>query len=216
MTNDAQLPMMKNMLNSALKAGFPMSWFHCYILDSQKNVAHYGTHEFKSITITKLEVILQNLLLDKEVIWIDNDIVLFQNIIPDLLKYNAKFVIQDDLWGYCTGFFLVRNSQTSVSILEKSIEWLKSQHGNGMVNDQHAFNHVCKQTMILSNILITKLPQDEYPNGEIYFNQNRRSRAKMVHCNYLAKTSDKIQRFKDYNMWDESDIGFNLTNRYLI
>jgi hypothetical protein len=69
---------MKNMLNSALKVGMPMNLFHCYVLDSQKNAATYGTQEFKTITIRKLEIILQNMLIDRQVLWIDNDIVLLK------------------------------------------------------------------------------------------------------------------------------------------
>ena len=64
MTNDAQLPMMKNMLNSAMKSGWDMSLFHCYILSSQKEAASYGTTEFKTITLRKLEVILHNMVVD--------------------------------------------------------------------------------------------------------------------------------------------------------
>jgi hypothetical protein len=124
-------------------------------------------------------------------------------------------VIQDDLWGYCTGFFLVRNSNSSVSIIEKSIDWLKTQTGNTGVNDQHAFNAVCKATL-LSSLLFTKLSQDEYPNGEVYFNQNRKSKAKMVHCNFLMTTAEKVQRFKENNMWNDSDLAFQMTNRYAI
>jgi hypothetical protein len=216
MTNDAQLPMMKNMLNSALKSGFPMSAFHCYILGSQKDAATYNTQQFQSITTKKLEIILHNMSLDNEVLWIDNDIVLFENIIQDVRKYHGNFVMQDDLWGFCTGFFLARSTPYSKAIIRKSIEYLQKST-NSTQNDQHAFNREYANFIRTSfGFHISKLPQDEYPNGQVYFNENRKSKAKIVHSNYLTTTAEKVERFKQFDLWDESDTGFNFVNRYSI
>lgn len=216
MTNEGQLPMMKNMLNSAKKAGFPMHLFHCYILNNQKESAKYFTKEFHSLTLKKIELILQNMKLDKEILWIDNDIVLFQNIIQDVRKYAGQFVMQDDLWGFCTGFFLVRSSPISKMLLQRTIDRLRTI-SDIRLNDQHVFNEesikVRKSTF---GFIMQKLPQDEYPNGEVYFNQRRTSNAKIVHCNYLHTSFEKVQRFKEHGMWNESDDGFNCVNRYSI
>jgi len=212
MTNDAQLPMMKNMLNSAMQAGIPMDLFHCYLLDSQKEAAIYGSLQFNSITLKKLEVIKMNMGLDRDVLWVDNDIVFFENCLSDVLSKRGNFVMQDDLWGVCTGFFLARSGGFSLSVLQKSIDWL-ARSTNKRVNDQHAFNRVYPQVLGLT---VTKLSTEEYPNGEIYFNKGLVSKAKIVHCNYLTTTAEKVQRFKDHGMWDESDSAFEKTNRYLI
>ena len=212
MTNDAQLPMMKNMLNSAMKVGIPMNLFHCYILNSQTEVAVYGSLQFNSITLKKLEVIKMNMGLDHEILWVDNDIVFFENCLNDVLSKRGNFVMQDDLWGACTGFFLARSSYFANSLIQKSVQWLTNST-NKTANDQHAFNRVYPQII---GIQITKLSIEEYPNGEIYFNQGKTTKAKMVHCNYLPTTAEKVQRFKDHGMWDESDTAFLLTNRYLI
>lgn len=212
MTNDAQLPMMKNMLNSASKAGIPMNLFHCYVLDSQREAAFYGSTQFNSITLKKLEIIKMNMALDREILWVDNDIVFFENCLNDLLSKKGNFVMQDDLWGACTGFFLARTNYFSLSVLQKSIDWL-ARSSNKSVNDQHAFNRVYPQVV---GIVVNKLPIEEYPNGEIYFNRKITSKAKIVHCNYLTKTEEKIQRFKDHGLWDDSNVAFLLTNRYLV
>jgi hypothetical protein len=216
MTNEGQLPMMKNMLNSAVKAGIPMELFHCYILDSQKDAASYNTQQFQNITKRKLEIIRDNMNLDNEVFWIDNDIVLFENMIRDIRRYPGNFVMQDDLWGVCTGFFLVRSRMSSKYLIQKSIEQLENSQ-NSNQNDQHAFNYEYNKFKKTSfGFHISNLPQDQYPNGHVYFVENRKSSAKMVHCNYLETTNEKVQRFKDFNMWNDSDIGFNLVNKYFI
>lgn len=212
MTNDAQLPMMKNMLNSAMKAGIPMNLFHCYVLDTNKEVAIYGSMQFNSITLKKLEVIKMNMGMDRDVLWVDNDIVFFENCLEDILSKKGSFIMQDDLWGVCTGFFLARSTPFSLSVMQKSIDWL-AKSTNTRVNDQHAFNRIYPQT---PGIVVTKLSTEEYPNGEIYFNKKLTSKAKIVHCNYLTKTDDKITRLKHHNLWDESNTAFLLTNRYLV
>lgn len=213
MTNDGQLPMMKNMLNSALKAGFPMDNFHCYILQHDREAAAYNTREFQSITLQKLEVILSNLHLDREVLWIDNDIYLFKNVVDELRAIPGNMVMQDDLWGPCTGFFLARSTPATTRVLKKTIEYVRSRLRTSVENDQHAFLRVHKSII---GLMIRLLPTDEYPNGEIYFNQNQRANAKMVHNNYLTTTAEKVERFKSVNLWDDSDVAFNQVKIYYI
>jgi hypothetical protein len=212
MTNEGQLSMMKNMLNSAMKVGFPMHLFHCYVLRTQKDAASYNTAQFQSITKRKLEIILENMNLDNEVLWIDNDIVFFENIVQDVRKYLGTFVMQDDLWGVCTGFFLVRSTPNAKRLIQDSIRALDTPT-NPMLNDQHVFNTEYKRQLRIGLMIVT-LPQEEYPNGHVYFNENRRSRAKMVHSNYLTTTAEKIERFKEFNLWDDSDAGFSKVTKY--
>jgi len=211
MTNEAQLSMMKNMLNSALKCGFPMNLFHCYILSNDKDAASYNTTEFKSITTRKLEVICMNMDIDT-ILWVDNDIVFFQNCLNDIVSRKESFVMQDDGWGLCTGFFLARPGFFNKQVITKSISWLKRRN-DPKKNDQHAFNDIIKSSIVTS---FSKLPVDEYPNGTAYFNYGIKSKARMVHCNYLSTTAEKIQRFKDHGLWDETDTGFNLVNKYYL
>ena len=213
MTNEGQLPMMKNMLRSAKSAGFNMNLFHCYILNDQKEAAIYNTGEFKSLTTRKLEVILHNMKLDREVIWIDNDIVLFENCIEDVRRYPGTFVMQDDIWSPCTGFFLVRSGVFSANVIQNSINWLNANKDKPHLNDQHAFTLTYKRTI---GATVTLLPQEEYPNGSVYFQQGKTAKAKMVHCNYMMTTPEKVQRLKDHGFWEVNDEAFNLANKYYI
>lgn len=212
MTNEGQLSMMKNMLNSAKKAGFPMDKFHCYILGEQPQAATYMTAEFRSITLRKLEIILENMCLDNEVIWIDNDIVLFENTIDDMKKYKSQFVMQNDIWSPCTGFFLVRSSPASIRAIQKAIQWLKERN-NPSLNDQHAFRAIY---MRIPGLCVDILPDEEYPNGLTYFDKGKTSKAKIVHNNYLSNTAEKTERFKKNGLWDDSDDVFETIHRHYI
>lgn len=213
MTNEGQLPMMKNMLRSAKEVGIDMSLFHCYILNDQKQAATYNTPEFKSITTKKLEVILHNMRLDSEVIWIDNDIVFFENCIQDMKRYPGRFVMQDDVWSPCTGFFFVRPDIFSLKTIRDCIGWLNYNNAKEVVNDQHAFNHIYKRTI---GVTVSLLPQEEYPNGSVYFQQGKTQKAKMVHCNYLPTTPEKEKRLQEHGFWNVNDDAFNLANKYFI
>jgi hypothetical protein len=213
MTNDGQLPMMKNMLNSAEKAGWPMDLFHCYTVGTNPEAANYLTLEFQSLTIRKLEVILHNMRLDNEVLWMDNDIFLFQNTIDHMRTFPGEFVMQDDLWSPCTGFFLVRSNATSISTIEKTITYLKEELNTTLCNDQDAFSVVYKTVV---GLIVSLLPTNEYPNGDMYFTKKVSSDAKMLHNNFLLTTADKVERFKEFGFWDDSDSAFLKVNRYAI
>jgi len=120
--------------------------------------------------------------------------------------------MQDDLWGACTGFFLARTNYFSLSVMQKSIDWL-ARATSKTVNDQHAFNRVYPQ---IPGVVVIKLSTEEYPNGQKYFNEGLTSKARMVHCNYLTNTNEKVIRLKHHNLWNESNTAFLLANRYLI
>jgi len=151
--------------------------------------------------------------LDNEVLWIDNDIVLFENVIPDLRSKPGYFVMQDDIWSPCTGFFLVRSTPLSIGKIKSAISWLQKKVGDNSINDQHAVTEVLKRFPFVG---VTLLDREQYPNGEIYFNQKKTAHAKIVHCNYLTNTAEKVIRFKEHNLWNESDSGFELVNKYTL
>lgn len=202
--------MMKNMLNSAMKVGMDMALFHCYIVSTNKDAANYNTLEFKKLTTRKLEVVLANM--QDTVLWVDNDIVFFENCLNDIQSHPETFVMQDDLWGYCTGFFLVRPSVFASSFIQQCIERLNLPT-KSYENDQHVFNILCKSTPIIS---LAKLPINTYPNGDVYFRQGKKTAAKILHNNYISTTAEKVQKFKHNNLWDESDAAFNRVKKYYI
>lgn len=204
MTNDGQLGMLKNMLNSAEKAGIPLDLFHIHHIANP--LTTYGSIDFKKITMKKFELILAHSFHDSQVLWVDNDIVFFRNPIDELVRCDGDFVMQDDIWSPCTGFFLMRSSQRSRNVLHKSIELLKSSP-NDNVNDQTAFNTIYRTTF--PRIRVRLLPRKTYPNGEIYFERKETVNPFIVHNNYLTNTPDKIARFKEHGLWNDSDETYN-------
>lgn len=200
MSNPTQLPMMKNMLTSAKKHGIPMSLFHCYIENTE--CSGYNTDNFNKLVLRKLEIIQENMTQDKEVLWVDNDIVFFENVLSHLNSFsNYDIIIQNDLWAHCTGFMLIRTNYRTINLISKTIYLLKSTN-KSTYNDQHAFNDAIKQSIL---ILVHSLHTHEYPNGYVYFTLGERDRAKIVHCNFLKTTSEKEKRLQEYELWNIED-----------
>lgn len=213
MTNEGQIPMMKNMLRSAIESGIDMSLFHCYILNTQPECQSYNTYGFKALTVRKLEVVLENMEYDSQVLWIDNDVLFFENCIQHIQSHTGDFIMQDDVWAPCCGFFLVRSNPLSKETLHRCIDKIHENKDDPRIDDQTAFLNIYKKQKGLN---VTLLPKDEYPNGYVYFNENCKSHAKMLHCNYLKTTAEKIERLKDHNLWNPTEEAFEKVNKYYI
>lgn len=212
LTNDGQISMLKNMLNSASKCGLAMNDFHVYMLpESYKASAKYGSQKFRDITVIKLKVILENLRRCDEIMWVDNDIVFFENCVENMRSYPGDFIMQNDGWSPCTGFFLARRNEKTLRVIELSIAHLQKHTAYTTYNDQSAFNDVYKSVL---GIDVKLLPDAEYPNGSVYFDKGQKAAARMVHNNYLQTTPEKIYRFHANKLWDDSSAAFDLVNKY--
>ena len=50
----------------------------------------------------------------------------------------------------------------------------------------------------------------------MYFELQHKDYAKMVHCNFLRTTEEKVARLKENRMWDESDDAFKFVHKYYV
>jgi transposase len=48
---------------------------------------------------------------------------------------------------------------------------------------------------------IALLNEDLFPNGHVYYKENRKENAVIVHNNWMIGVDTKIQHFKDENLW---------------
>jgi hypothetical protein len=196
-TNEAQLPMMKNMLRSAEESGIPMQLFHCYILMNSKDVETYRTPVFNKMCMLKLQKVLENLSnKNTEVLWVDNDIVFFKNCIDYILQHKNQLVFQNDEWAPCSGFTLYRNTPDVKSLLRDSIDYIK--RNDYKVHDQDAIQQLLK-TKPCDYAL---LPLDTFPNGSHFSEVATITNQYMIHNNYLTTTEAKVERFKQYSLWN--------------
>ena len=207
MTNDGQLDMLKNMLNSAERVGIDLNLFHIFKFNKIETASNFWTMEFYNITKRKLELIYDFLKENDEVLWVDNDIVFFENVLTDIEKYNEDIVMQDDIYSGCTGFWKIKKNKNTLKVLSDAIIFM-NQNIHRKMHDQTAVWWVLNNTK--HNCSLKLLPREEYPVGDVYFKHNiDRNKSRILHNNFLFSTNEKIQRFINNNMWDPSDNAFN-------
>jgi hypothetical protein len=181
------------MLNSAEKAGIDMSLFHLFLMKENKDSATYNTMYFNQICQAKVQVILANLELD-DILWVDNDIVFFENVLEELSSCEEDIVFQDDDWAPCLGFFRAKSTQSVKDMFRKVLESMKL---HPEFNDQHAIIRLLPAI----DLDYALLDAEKYANGNVYFNKDKTDKAKIVHGNYLTTTDDKEWRFNQANLW---------------
>ena len=180
----------------------------CYLLKNKlEQPADFESAEFNELCRLKIICILSSLENYNEILWVDSDVVFFKNVLEDIKSYTHDMIFQDDILALCAGFFAVRKTPTTISFLKRVVTILTNKtYAQTNWHDQTVINNLFIET---DNIRIIKLPISEYPCGKAYFDNNNRVSALMVHNNYIVGTENKINRFKEYALWNPSDEAFD-------
>jgi Nucleotide-diphospho-sugar transferase len=210
MTNMGQIDMMKNMLNSAEKVGIPLNLFTVYLMNDIPQASDFWTMNFYNITYRKLKLIYDTLVQLPEgerLFWVDNDIYFFKNPLEELQSFEEDFIMQDDIFTGCTGFWTIKRSEKTCNLIKNSLLFMhKNKHPQ--IHDQNSVWETMKRTNHGCSLRL--LDRFNYPVGDIYFNPEKhgykdRSQAKILHNNFLNSSAEKVERFKANNMWNPSD-----------
>ena len=100
---------------------------------------------------------------------------------------------------FCTGFMAMRNSNSTIAILQ---EWI-SELQHLKENDQWVFNRMVFE----NNFNVRSLPILKFPYGEFYFDKmpsSARNDVVVIHNNWILGRMEKIQRFIKHNLWFEN------------
>ena len=179
--------------------------------------ASFGTRDFYEIVYNKLEIIEKKLKEHNTVIvYSDSDIVFLKDISEDVEKFkNSKYDImfQNDIADFgkskgnlCSGFMFFKNNIKTKSCLSLAMKMMKHEWDNrpskgGGLADQKFLNKAIKKLNINVGVLNLK----DYPNGARYFRNLKTKynnyKPKIVHNNYIVGTKNKIERFKQHNLW---------------
>ena len=207
MSNRGQLPMLRNMLRSAEEVGMDLGLFDVYLTPEEgtpAEAAAFGSTQFASVTALKLALIARESAAHASVLWVDNDIVFFTNPLDDLLaRAPVPYLMQNDQWSPCTGFWLLRRGSgggIGGEVMARALE-VMTRGNKDSENDQTAFARACKECSCVPVLLEDAL----YPNGRVYFERKQQARALLVHCNYLKTTAEKEKRFLEHGLWDPQE-----------
>jgi len=178
----------------------------------------FGSLEFDNITFLRYKIILDILNQNKDVWYLDIDIVVLENLnnILNLINNNNyDCILQNDINMLCSGCMYFKSNQNMKNLMT---DVLNIRIHNTEINDQVLLNSILKSR--LNNINITSFPIFNFPNGLIFFGddyvktENReyitlrnnfnlmnKNEIYLVHANWMVGIDKKIQAFKDYNLW---------------
>lgn len=216
--NSGCIEICKNMLKSAELAGISKDDFVIYCLDMlslqsfseySNRILYYDTNDemvryssgyenwtfdsnsnFRKVVKHKWNIIKEAYSVFNDICWVDTDIVFKKDPRPIFDQVDAKILCQSDLPGsvICSGFMAFKNSNEAKMLIDEC----SSMSGE---DDQIAINGVYTKYPVA--ILHPRL----FPNGHVYYKQNIKNDAYIVHNNHMVGIETKIEHFKNEGLW---------------
>jgi len=215
-TNFGCTELCHNMITSLMEMGVPPGNILVATLDkeSENTLADWGvkvlpyTHqpikhyanwtfdansEFRQIVKHKWKIIQQVYETNKELVWVDTDIVFLKNIEEDIRQTDGDFLFQVDHPGMyvCTGFMVFRDNPTCQKII-----------------DHCASCDDCDDQLVIQDVIkgpvdARPLSRFKYPNGHFIHQEKMTNtdRAYIVHNNYMIGAETKANKFKEMGLW---------------
>ena len=167
----------------------------------------WNSKGYDKVCYYKLELIYQILLLQKNILLIDGDIVFQKDPRPDIEEWNKSV---DDVWiqndaeednnteNMCTGYMFVRSTEKMIALYDcvspsGKEKYMKCALDN---NDQTYFNKFVKPFCTMK-----PLPLILYPNGSVFYKTPSVTEiATLLHFNWV-KGHEKMVRMKEYRKW---------------
>lgn len=124
--------------------------------------------------------------------WVDTDIVFKENPIEELSGHE-EILFQSDAPGstLCTGFMVFNET-------EECRKFVSECGADESDDDQLIANRI---GLSKYNDHVAILSEDLFPNGNVYYLQNRKENAMIVHNNWMVGVDTKIEKFKEEGLW---------------
>jgi hypothetical protein len=186
----------------------------------------FGSAMFHKIVQYKLLMIYDLLQYNRDVLYIDTDIILQKNVTKYLSNIDADIIFQCDSNTldsktcsnkYCSGFIYIKTSKLTINVFKDindsyHTKILKTDGIWDGLGDQLTINQIISKWVQSNdnNIKVHALDLKLFPNGAIYFGTNNndsllttteKGNAFIIHNNWIKGLVNKIQRFKDNNLW---------------
>lgn len=124
--------------------------------------------------------------------WVDTDIVFKENPV-DILSGHEEVLFQRDSPGskLCTGFMVFNDTIECRKLIEECS--LDSTADDQLIMNQIALSKYSDHIALLS--------EDLFPNGYVYYYNEKKENAMIVHNNWIVGVENKIKKFKEENLW---------------
>jgi len=212
--NSGCIDICKNMLISAENVGIDINDFYIACLDDNayanmqkyklaflyknQEITNYQNwsfdknSNFRKIVKLKWKLIKEIYKENKNLCWVDTDIVFKKNP-TEILKNSSKILFQCDHPGstICSGFMVFNDTVDCENLINEC--------GNDEEEDDQLLINEIALKRYSNSIAI--LNTELFPNGKIYYNYGIKKNAFIVHNNHMIGIDTKIQKFKDEELW---------------
>ena len=196
-TNVTVIAVDDKVFKKLLSDNFSLISVHRSDIINLPNALTYNTPLFRQLMSVRATHLLKYLPHTRYLLFSDVDTVWLQNPIP---YFKGMF----DLWMpldrklYCAGFFAITTNKVTMDLIRK---WEKALMERISVN-QLVFNNLIQMS---KNLKVATLNESLFPSGDKYFrvfNDQERSKAVIVHNNFIKGIDVKVARFKEFNLWN--------------
>jgi len=212
--NSGCIEICKNMLKSAENVGINMNDFYIACLDSNayENLKEYKNaylhidqpiteyqdwtfsekSGFRNIVKNKWSIIKKIYQENKELCWVDTDIVFIENPI-EYISGHEEILFQGDSPGstLCSGFMVFNESKECGEIINECASVVDAD--DQLIINEIIINKYSNNAAILS--------RDLFPNGYAYYTEGKKENAVIVHNNFMVGVETKMQKFKEEKLW---------------
>lgn len=161
-------------------------------LSEYQNWTFDANSGFRNIVKYKWKIIENVYRQHKELCWVDTDIVFKKNPIK-IIENKEKILFQSDRPGstLCSGFMVFNSSSYSGNLIKECSS--KFEEDDQLLVNYIALSKYYEQIEILDEAL--------FPNGNVYYIQNKKENAFIVHNNWMVGVTNKIEKFKEEGLW---------------
>jgi hypothetical protein len=177
-----------------------------------KDKSDFGTTNFNTLSYTRYKVILDLLVQNQPVWYLDVDTVVLQNlneVYDDMQGSTCDAIMQNDINMLCTGCMLLFPKLATIKLMRTIYDNRTSAD-----NDQIILLNILRNNPKSINIMALNMVQ--FPNGLLYFNElstnsiYRDLQLKFkqstrpvyfVHANWMVGIETKIDAFKKKGLW---------------
>ena len=168
---------------------------------NNKKFCKYGTNSFQNVIFQRFFIGNEILKMNKYYIYIDTDIVIYDNFVNDILcqykNNNYDMLSQYNGKDCCTGFYSMKPNDKTISINE---DFFKKHDYISYKTNQPFINKYLLEDKILN---IKFLNRDLYPNGKWFYPKTNKikKKCKIIHFNCITGYLNKINKMKQHDSW---------------
>ena len=171
---------------------------NCFLYDEQPLIEYQNwtfdeNSGFRKIVQNKWKIIQQIYKEHKELCFVDSDIVFVKNPLS-YIENSSKILFQSDSYPQgsyiCSGFMVFNDTPECSSLIDECAKTIE--------DDQLIVNKLIAEKYWNYHQL---LDENLFPNGNVYYMQNRKENVVIIHNNWMIGIYNKIEHFKNEGYW---------------